>query len=134
MVTVEIRGKQFPLCLTVAAVDKVNEKCGSISGIGAFLDGKDSGENFELGRAMYNTAWLLGLLIQEGEENRLVSARFDGVKTERREVPDPDALCHFLTVASAKIYRNAVISAVNESVMQDIEASHSKNVKDAEQK
>lgn len=133
MVTVEIRGKEFPLCLTVAAVDKVNEKCGSISSIGAFLDGKDSGEKFELGRAMYNTAWLLGLLIQEGEENRLINARFDGEKTERREVPDADALCHLLTVGTTRKYRDAVITAVNESLAQDIEASHSKNAKNAEQ-
>lgn len=133
MVTVEIRGKEFPLCLTVAAVDKVNEKCGSISNIGAFLDGKDSSKKFELGRAMYNTAWLLGLLIQEGEENRLVNARFEGEKTERREVPNADALCHLLTVGTAKMYWDAVITAVNESMVQDIEASYPKNVKNAEQ-
>ena len=77
MVTVDIRGKEFPLCLTVAAVDKINAKCGSIKQIGTFLDGKEGGGAFEFGRAMHNTAWLLGLLIQEGEENRLVNARLN---------------------------------------------------------
>ena len=134
MVTVEIRGKEFPLCLTVAAVDKINEKCGSLKNIGTFLDGAAAGQSLEMGRAMYNTAWLLGLLIQEGEENRLISAKFDGGDKVRREVPDSDALCHLMTVAEVKKYREAVFSAVNESLTQEIEAAHPKNVKSADQK
>lgn len=132
MVTVEIRGKQFPLCLTVAAVDEVNEKCGSIRDVGAFLDGRTDNGTTEYGRALSNTAWMLGLLIREGEEHRLVEARFAGEKVERRNVPDSDALSHLFTVAEVKNYRNAVLNAVNESFHQDIEAEHSKNVASAE--
>ena len=133
MVSVNIGGKEFPLCLTVAAVDKINAKCGSIKQIGAFLDGKEGGGAFEMGRAMHNTAWLLGLLIQEGEENRLVNARLAGEKTERRTVPDSEAICHLLTVATASKYRGAVMNAVHESLRQDIEAEHPKNAENAEQ-
>lgn len=143
MAEVEIRGKKFPLCLTVAALDKINAKCGGMKGIGAFLDGKEpnyimpaAGTEREAGgnagRSLCNSAWMLGLLIQEGEENRLVCARFDGEKTVRREVPDSEAISHLLTVASAKKYRLAVIEAVNESMKQEIEALYPKNVKDAE--
>lgn len=132
MVEVEIRGKKFPLCLTVAAVDKINEKCGGLSGITKFLDGEENGKT-NTGKAMYNTAWLLGLLIQEGEENRLILCRFDGEKAERRAVPDSEAICHLLTVASAKKYRAAVFDAINESLKQEIEAVHPKNGKSEEQ-
>ena len=107
MVEVEIRGKKFPLCLTVAALDKINAKCGSMKNIGAFLDGKEQNflippqgaapeEASSTGRALCNTAWMLGLLIQEGEENRLVCARFDGEKVERRAVPDAETISHLL--------------------------------------
>ena len=144
MVEVEIRGKKFPLCLTVAALEKINAKCGGMKGIGAFLDGKEQSllippqgaapsETSSAGRALCNTAWMLGLLIQEGEENRLVCARFDGEKVERRAVPDTEAIGHLLTVASAQKYRLAVFEAVNESMKQEIEAVYPKNGKDAEQ-
>lgn len=134
MVTVEIGGKEFPLCLTVAAVDAVNAKCGSFSQLSSFLDGKDESGTVDLGRLVHSTAWMLGLLIQEGEENRLVSARFDGKTVERRAVPDSEAMCHLLTVSMAKKYRSAVLDAVHESLVRDIEAEHPKNGEHAEQK
>ena len=132
MAEVEILGKKFPLCLTVAAVDKINEKCGGLNGITKFLDGAEDGK-VNTGKAMCNTAWLLGLLIQEGEENRLILARFSGEKAERRVVPDSEAICHLLTIASAKKYRTAVFEAVNESLKQEIEAVYQKNVESEEQ-
>lgn len=134
MVTVNIRGKEFPLCLTVAAVDAINGRCGSFKKLGAFLDGKDDSGTSDFGRMMYNTAWILGLLLREGEENRLICARFDGEAAERRAVPDSDAMCHLLTVVGAGKYRSAVLDAVRESMVQDIEAEHPKNVAHAEQK
>lgn len=134
MVTVEIRGKEFPLCLTVAAVDAVNSKCGSLKQLDGFLDGIGPDGQSDFGRALYNTAWMLGLLLQEGEENRLASARFSGERVERRTVPDADAMCHFLTLSTARKYRKAVLDAVYESMVQDIEAEHPKNGDHAGQK
>ncbi len=133
MVEVDIGGKKFPLCLTVSALDKVNEKCGGMKNIGAFLDGKDTDERASSSRAMVNTVWMLALLLQEGEENRIVFSRLAGEETERQLVPDQETLNHLLTVASANKYRVAVIQAVNESMVQEIEALYPKNVKDAEQ-
>lgn len=133
MVEVEIRGKKFPLCLTVAALDKVNEKCGGVKNIGAFLDGKQPDGTSNTAQVICNTAWLLGLLIHEGEEARFVLARFDGEKADRRVVPDSVAISHLLTVASVNKYRKAVFDAINESMSQEIEALYPKNVKDAEQ-
>ena len=137
MVNVTIRGKQFPLCLTVAALDKINEKCGGISHIGEFLNGyPGNGETADLhagSRATVNCGWMLGLLIQEGEENRLVEARFAGEHTERRAVPCGEDLAHLLTPGMEKHYRVAVWQAVNESLKQTVEAENPKNVQEAEQ-
>lgn len=132
MVEVEIRGKAFPLCLTVAALDEINEKCGGMQHIGAFLDGKDSAGAANSSRVMTNTAWMLALLLREGEENRLVYAHLGGEDADRRDVPGLDTLRHYMTFATAKKYRLAVITAINESMVQDIEALYPKNVKDAE--
>lgn len=128
MVTAEIRGKKFPLCLTVAALDQINAKCGGLNGLSDFLRGNGNGS-----RAMVNTAWMLGLLIAEGEENRLVEARFAGAPAERVAVPDAATISHLLTYKEARSYYNLVWEAVAEGVYQDIEAEYPKNVPNAGQ-
>lgn len=127
MVKVKIRGKEFPLCLTVAALDKVNEKCGGLSKLSDFMSGYGNAA-----KATYNIAWMLGLMISEGEENRLITARFEGEQTSRKEVPDSAAICHFMTPGELRKYRTAVYEAVNESLQQEIEAEHPKNGENAE--
>ena len=134
MVEVDIRGKKFPLCLTVAALDKINEKCGGMKNIGAFLGGKGADGQASSSLAMVNTTWMLALLLKEGEENRVVLSRLAGEDVQRQDVPDQETLSHLLTVASANKYRVAVIQAVNESMVQEIEALYPKNVKDAERR
>lgn len=128
MAAVRIRGKEFPLCLTVAALDEVNRKCGGMKQLGAFLNGEDGTGNEKNSVMICNTAWMLGLLIREGEENRLINARFNGDKTERRVVPDENDMMHYLNVQTALRYRLDVLQAVNESMRQDIEAEYEKNV------
>lgn len=133
MATVTIRGKEFPLCLTVAALDEINRKCGGMKKMGAFLDGNDGSGNEKYSVMICNTAWMLGLLIREGEENRLVNARFSGEKTERRAVPNENDVAHYLNAATVLRYRPAVLQAVNESMRQDIEAEYEKNALNAGQ-
>lgn len=133
MVQIQLWGKDFPLCLTVAALDRINEKCGGIDEFTAFLNG---GPEKDYSKMLVNTAWALGLLIEEGEENRLVCARFDS-ETEnavRRAVPDQEAILSGLTIASALKYRPFVLSAVSESMTREIEAVYGKKKEtDAEQ-
>lgn len=142
-VTVNIRGKEFPLCLTVAALDALNDKCGGIGGIMEFLRGypadtSDMNEqqaekaNLEaVSRARYNNAWMLGLLVQEGEENRLMEARFDSGDTKRRAVPGPEEMVHLLTPGQIQEYQLSVLLAVNESMKRNFEAVPSKNADQA---
>lgn len=127
MVTVTIRGKKFPLCLTVAALDEVNIKCGGLNRMYAFLDGKDDSGSERTSAMICNTAWMLGLLIREGEENRRVNARFVGETVEKRVVPNEDDMAHYLNIQTVLHYRDAVIQAVKESMEQDIEAEYPKN-------
>lgn len=141
--TVTIRGKEFPLCLTVAALDALNDKCGGIVGIMDFLrgypadtegltDAQAEAANLEaFSRARYNNAWMLGLLVQEGEENRLIEARFTGGDGKRRAVPGPEEMTHLLTPGEIEGYRLSVLLAINESMKRKLEAVPSKNVDQA---
>lgn len=155
MVTVDIRGKKFPLCLTVAALDELNEKCGGIGRIFDFLKGYPS-EIAELkdkeleaagvsakqwmeerleasSQAKVNNAWMLGLLIQEGEENRIMEARFkSGSDTERHSVPGPEDMVHLLTPGQIEDYRLSIIMAVNESLRRTLEATPKNGYQGAE--
>ena len=125
MITIQLWGKEFPLCLTVAALDRINEKCGGVDGLMTFLNG---GPEKDYSQMVVNTAWTLGLLIEEGEENRLVCSRFDSSvdNGNRRAVPDQTAILQALTIASAIKYRPAVLAAVSESMSREIEAVYSK--------
>ena len=132
MVEVEIRGKKFPLCLTVAAIDTVNAKCGGLKNLQSFLNGQTADGTTNTGASAYNIAWMLGLLIVEGEENRLCNARFAGETTERRAVPDSQALVHLLTAREAIAYKAPVLNAIVESIRQEISAVPQKNGEHAE--
>ena len=82
-----------------------------------------------------NTAWLLALLLREGEENRLICEHFaDGIESPvRREVPDLKAIRSGCTLASIAVYRASVLAAVSESMSQTIEAAYSKKKENGEQ-
>lgn len=150
-ISVTIRGKEFPLCLTAAALDRINDQCGGIGGITDFLRGYPSeiarldekqleaadvsrelweAEKLEaVSRSRVNNAWMLGLLVEEGEENRLIEARFteDG-DFKRRAVPGPDEMVHLLTPGQAEDYRMSVLLAVKDGMKRTIETVPSKNV------
>ena len=119
-VTVTIRGVQYPLCLTVAAFEQIWEN------LQQFLQG---GGNFA--RAVGNTAYTLGVLIQEGEENRQMEARFSGEKTAPVVVPGPECFVHFRP-AEVIQYREAVLQAIAASMQQEVETEPPKNAEGAE--
>lgn len=127
MAKVTIRGKEFPLCLTVAALDKINEKCGGLDSLTDFVLGSSN-----LSKAFYNTAWLLSVLIEEGEKNRQVCNRFDGQTVETVDLPTYEQLCSMFTIHTMMRFRGDCLEAISESMQQDIEASYPKNVESAE--
>ena len=127
MAEVTIRGKKFPLCLTVAALDKINDKCGGLLELTGFLSGSN-----DLSTAFHNTAWMLALLIEEGEKNRRVCSAFDGQSIEPAETPTYEQLCSMVTIHTMMRFRNTCLDAIHESMHQDIEASYPKNVENAE--
>lgn len=127
-VTVDVAGKTYPLCMTVAAMDRICQQCGGLDNLGQYLAGGG-----DAAKAMANTVLALGVLIQEGEEHRLMLAEcYGGDSQPRRKVPGPEQLQHLFTPAAVQAYQMAVMEAVNASMHQEVEAEPQKNAESAE--
>lgn len=126
MVKATIRGEEFPLCLTVGALDEINTVCGGLKDLSGYLQGDAS-----IHQTASRVTWMLGLLIREGEAHRRASARFSGEGCEARAVPDGAALAALLTPGAACRYLGVVFEAILESLKQEIEAEPEKNVERA---
>lgn len=132
-VVIDIRGKKFPLCLTVAAVDKINAMCGGLKNLNDFLAGRSSGgAEADSSAALHNTLRVLELFVAEGEENRLCEARFSGESAARRDLPSAEDLASLLTPGEVMVYRVDVMKAINASLKQEIRAVPEKNGEHAE--
>lgn len=132
-VVIDIRGKKFPLCLTVAAVDKINAKCGGLKNLNDFLAGRSTGGGeADSSAALHNTLWVLELFIAEGEENRLCEARFANESAERNVLPSVEELEKLFTPGEVLAYRVAVLQAIAASMQQEIRAVPEKNGEHAE--
>lgn len=132
-VVIDIRGKKFPLCLTVAAVDKINAKCGGLKNLNDFLVGRSTGGGeADSSAALHNTLWVLELFIAEGEENRLCEARFSGESAARRDLPSVEELEKLFTPGEVLAYRVAVLQAIAASMKQEVRAVPEKNGEHAE--
>lgn len=122
MVNAEIRGKQFPLCLTVGALDEIGATCGGLGKLSEYLHGDGS----VVGVAS-RTTWALALLMREGQANRRATARICGEEIPEQYVPDAAVLADALTPGEACGYLGVVLEAVAQSLEQKIEAAPSKN-------
>lgn len=130
MSTVTICGKEYPLCMTVEAFDRITQACGGMDKIGGYLDGDG-----DIRKMVTHTAFVLAVLLREGEENRRLLASFyaDG-DTEARKVPTEAELRQLLTPRQLVPLRPAVIAAINDSLRQEVEAASAKNGDGAELK
>lgn len=126
--TAMICGKEYPLCMTVEAFGQITQACGGLDKLGNYLDG-----NGDINKMISNTAFVLAILLQEGEENRRMVASFyaDG-GTEARKVPTESELCSLLMPRQLVQLRPDIMSAINESMKQEVEAAPAKNGDGAE--
>lgn len=126
-VTVEIAGATYPLCMTVAAMEQICEKFGSLPNLLEAVRAEDPA------KALENTTFALGVLIQEGEENRLMVAACYGENVQpRRKVPGPEQLRHLLLPGQVVQYQLPVLEAVNASMQREVEVAPAKNAGGAE--
>lgn len=117
-VLVKIRDREYPLCMTVHAFAAIVDAGGGLEKLGNFLSG-----NGDAAKAIENTAYALGTLIREGEENRRITAEcFGDGDAKPRKVPGPKDICSLLTPAEIMPLRDIVLRAIFRSMDQQMEA------------
>lgn len=127
-ITVTICEKEYPLCMTVEAFDQITQACGGLDKLGEYLTGGGNP-----GKSVSNVAATLAVLLKEGEANRQMMASFGGGgEAEPRRVPTEVELRKLLLPRQLMQLQPAVISAINESLKQEVEADHAKNGSGAE--
>lgn len=116
--------------MTVEAFSRITQACGGLDKLGNYLDG-----NGDIGKMISNTAFILAILLQEGEENRRMVASFyaDG-DTEARKTPTELELRSLLMPRQLVQLRPGIMAAINESMKQEVEAAPAKNGDGAEPK
>lgn len=113
-----INGKDYPLCLTVGAVDDLDLAGYRIDDVSRLLSPK---EGLTLEQLVKNTTWLAAILIREGEQNRHLCA---GAGDQLHRVPTLEELSHILTPADALALRPALMEAMAASLSMGIQADH----------
>lgn len=127
MASVTIRGREYPLCLTVAALDDLKARGYTLRDVSAVLSiQKDDTIDTVAERAI----WLLSVLIREGEMNRYYAV---GDEDKPRGIPSEEVLRRMLTPGQAVGMLIPMMAAVSESMKQDIEAASPKNADQAGQ-
>ncbi len=117
-VTIEINGRMYPLCLTVAAMDELEAAGYQLSDISRLLG---AGVDMTLEQLAKNCVWLAAILIREGELNRQLCANDS---SEGRYVLTVDELSHILTPAAALALRAPLMESTAASLTQSIQADH----------
>lgn len=119
MTTVKLAGQELPLCLTVAAVERVHERGVELSEISTLYT---TGDGRTVNDCLNNSVWLLDVLMQEGRQN----AALHGMDTPMP--PPADMLPHLLTPGQV-IHEiiPAIVATVNEGLGRTVEAQHEKN-------
>lgn len=133
-VTVNIGGQEYLLVMTVEAMRQLTERCGGMDKLTGFLLGKGANGKIVATDTIANTVYALCVLIQEGEEYRLMEAACYSLPDAppRRRVPGLDELKHFLLPGDIRKYQKPVMDAVYASMEQEVEAEPEKNVKSGE--
>lgn len=111
---IDFYGKQYPLCLTVSAHERINETFGGLSGMAQAMSGKDEA-------AVGAVANLMHALMLGGQARMKALAWLSGEKVELPPVPDLDILKGLLTLEDIPKYQQALFDNVALSSAQEVE-------------
>ena len=120
MASITINGREYPLCLTVAALDDLKSRGYGLRDISKIVQPAE-GESVD--DVAERTVWMLSILIREGEMHRCILAG----EGRAQSVPGYDLLARIMTPGRAMASLGIVIQAITESMHQEIEAAPPKN-------
>lgn len=125
MVKIKILGNEYPLVLTVAALDDLKARGVALSEVGGLLALR---EGTTIETVVDNSLWLLGVLMREGKAN----AAYTSPEMAVGELPTAEELRHILTPGQVLYDILPQLSrALMESMARTTEAAHEKNAADA---
>lgn len=132
IVWAEIKGKKFPLCLTVGAADELEKAFGGIQAIGQSVT--DHANKDELGPMLHTILSAFLPLAKAGKDYLTARAAFSGEKAESTpDVPEEDVLRSILS--GTEIVENilpAVTNALNGGSSRDVEVAPDNSAKNGE--
>lgn len=111
---VSIHGKQYPLCLTVAANEKLNDTYGGMKNLIA-------GVKNDSQKAASSYVGLLHILLEGGANRQKALAWISGAAAEVEPVPDLETLQDLLSIADVAEYKGAILEALAVSSMATVE-------------
>lgn len=114
---VEIVGLQYPLCMTVAANEALDELYGGLNG---WLEKLQSGNESD---AVSSTVGFLGILLQGGRDRVETIARLTGQKADLPPVLDTVSLKAILTIGEIGALQAQMIAAYTSSGKQTVEVA-----------
>lgn len=126
VVYVELYGRQYPLCLTVLAHEKICKEWGGLEQMAKAMD--TEGE-----QAIPITAKLLHILMEGGAARVKALAWMEGIDApELPKVPAAETLSGLLVLEDVSMLQNKVFEAIRASRAATVEAEPPKEGKNAE--
>lgn len=113
-------GVEYPLCFSVSAKQKIDERWGSLEAMSNRL--KDSGE-----KTIDMMAELASILMQSGAARMRVLAKISGQEANLPPALDHDELCEVLSLGELSEASAALMQAINIGSKPTVEAESAKN-------
>lgn len=131
IVWTNIKGKKFPLCLTVAAANAIEKQFGSVGQVGKSV--AEHAEKDELGEMMRVILTALRPLAEAGRNYLAASAAFSGVEPETvDELPSDDTLQAILSGTEIVEIWGDVANALRGGSSREVEAAPDNSAKNGE--
>lgn len=118
IVTCQICGKEYPMCLTTRATKEITEKFGSVEEAGALIANLQG----NIGQALALALWLLGVLLRDGAALRNL------LHPEEAPIsPPPGELLELLPPGELIGLRDQIFLAMAVGMGREVESEPEKN-------
>lgn len=119
---IDLHGKRYPLCLTVAANEKINDAFGGLKGMSEAMKQDSS-------KALGLYSDLLHILMEGGENRQKALAWLSGETAACDPVPPKDILMSLLCIADISAYKAKIMEAIalSSRATVEVEPDNSKN-------
>lgn len=125
VITVNLLGHEYPMCLTVDAQSTITQLCGGLEEIGSLFDETD------MPGTLTNIVQLLHILLQGGREHARVRDLLDGTDSSKHLVAlSADDLRAVLSLSDIPLFQSAIFEAIKAGLSSTVEVEPPKGKKE----